>query len=415
MVVARITPIRPGTICTAARRGIRAAGGAAEAAAAGASGRQGPTLINRSMIRRVAAGYDRAQYPPPRACGIAPRVSDSDLPRRLETWLARRLGARSVRLLDLARPTEGFSQEAFAFDADVDGVVRGFVIKREPVAGLLEPYDLEPEFRVLHALSDHPLPSPRTPFFERDPAVLDRPFYLMEKLPGDAVVPAARADGSGPFDDAARAALAPQVAGALADLHAVDWRALGLDFLGAPPPGRGAAERELARWEERIRRAGLPLAPMLASALAWLRANLPSSDEVTLVHGDYRLGNFLIQDRTLTGVLDWEMVHLGDPLEDVAWCCSMLWRAGTPWASALAPQEELVALYEQASGRRVDAERLQFWAVLAVVKMLAIMLTGLRAFADGRTRDLRMAIFDHQVPFLHALLAVERGWLPRTT
>jgi aminoglycoside phosphotransferase (APT) family kinase protein len=332
----------------------------------------------------------------------------------LESFLARRLGARSVRVISLSRPTEGFSQEAFAFEAEVDGHKRGFVIKREPVAGLLEPYDLEPEFRVLHALSDHPLPSPPTPFFERDPAVLERPFYVMEKLPGDAVVPAARADGSGPFDDAARAALAPQVTRTLSDLHAVDWRSLGLDFLGAPPPGRGAAERELARWEERIRRADLPLAPMLAAALQWLRSHLPTCDEVTLVHGDYRLGNFLIDGHALTGVLDWEMVHLGDPLEDVAWCCSMLWRAGTPWAAALAPQEEFVAAYEKASGRSVDPERLQFWAVLAVVKMLAIMLTGLRAFADGRARDLRMAIFDHQVPFLYALLAVERGWLPRT-
>jgi hypothetical protein len=56
--------------------------------------------------------------------------------------------------------------------------------------------------------------------------------------------------------------------------------------------------------------------------------------------------------------------------------------------------------------------RLRYWEVLAVVKMIAIMMTGIRAFADGRTRDLRMAIFDHQLPFLHALLAGLRGWLP---
>jgi aminoglycoside phosphotransferase (APT) family kinase protein len=243
--------------------------------------------------------------------------------------------------------------------------------------------------------------------------VLERPFYVMERLPGEAVVPAPRADGSGPFGDAERLALGRQVVPALAELHAVDWRKLGLDFLGVPPPGRFAAERELSRWEERIRRAGLPLAPMLASALHWLRANVPESQEVTLVHGDYRLGNFLIEDAKLTGILDWEMVHLGDPIEDVAWCCSMLWRAGTPFAAALLPQEEFVAAYEAASGRSVEPARLQFYTILSIVKMLAIMLTGIRAFCDGRTRDLRMAIFDHQAPFLLALLAVERGWLPR--
>jgi aminoglycoside phosphotransferase (APT) family kinase protein len=340
-------------------------------------------------------------------------VSGPDLARQLGTFLAARTGARRVRVLGVSRSTEGFSQEAFSFEAELDGGRRGFVIKREPVAGLLEPYDLEPEFRVLHALSDHPLPSPPTPFFERDPAVLERPFYVMEKLPGDAVVPAARADGSGPFSDAERQGLAPQVIGALAELHALDWRKLGFDFLGVPPSGRAAAERELARWEERIRRADLPLAPMLASALHWLHANVPESDEITLVHGDYRLGNFLIEEARLTGILDWELVHLGDPVEDVAWCCSMLWRAGTPHAAALVPQDEFVAAYEAVSGRRVDPARLRFYTILSIVKMLAIMLTGIRAFCDGRSRDLRMAIFDHQAPFLMALLAVERGWLPR--
>ena len=342
-------------------------------------------------------------------------MSDAELARRLEAFLARRLSAPSLRILELRRSTEGFSQETFAFEAELDGTRRGFVVKREPVAGLLEPYDLEPEFRVLHALSEHPLPSPRTPFFERDPAVLERPFYVMEKLPGDAVVPAARPDGSGPFDAETRARLGHQVARRLAELHAVDWRKLGLDFLGAPAAGRSAALRELARWEERIRRAELPPAPILADALHWLRAHVPLADEVTLVHGDYRLGNLLIEEATITGILDWEMVHLGDPIEDLAWCVSGLWRAGTPLAAALLPQEDFVAAYEAASGRHVDPERLRFYALLSVVKMLAIMLTGIRALLDGRTRDLRMAIFDHQIPFLHALLAVERSWLPRPT
>jgi aminoglycoside phosphotransferase (APT) family kinase protein len=106
------------------------------------------------------------------------------------------------------------------------------------------------------------------------------------------------------------------------------------------------------------------------------------------------------------------MVHVGDPVEDVAWCTCPLWRAGTPWAAALAPQAELVALYEKASGRIVEVERLAWYEVLAVFKMAVIELTGIRAFLDGRTRDLRMAIFDHQLPFLCALLAIQRGWLP---
>ena len=345
-------------------------------------------------------------------------MGDDALADRLGRFVADRLGT-SARVVRLERSTEGFSQETFVFDVDVaragDVERRAFVAKREPVAGLLEPYDLEPEFRVLHALSDDPLPSPPTPWFERDPAVLDRPFYVMARLPGDVPIPAARADGSPPFDDAERTVLGPAVAESLARLHAIDWRALGLDFLGVPGGGRSAAEREVARWDERIRRSGLPVHPALAEALVWLRRNPPATDEVTLVHGDYRLGNFLVAHENgvprLTGILDWEMVHLGDPLEDVAWCASPLWRAGTPYASGVLEPDELAARWSRTSGRRADAERLRFYDVLAIVKMEAIMLTGIEAFRAGRTADLRMAIFEHQLPFLHALLGMTRGWL----
>jgi len=339
-------------------------------------------------------------------------ATDTDLTTRLERFVAARLG-RPCRVTALDRSTEGFSQETFTFDVETDGARHAYVAKREPVAGLLEPYDLEPEFRVLHALSGDPLPSPRTPWFERDPAVLERPFYVMERLPGEVPIPATQPDGTGPFDDAERAALGPAVAGALARLHAVDWRALGLGFLGVPRGGRDAAARELARWEARIERSGLPVAPILAESLLWLRANLPATDEVTLVHGDYRLGNFLVEREPggarLTGILDWEMVHLGDPLEDLAWCSSGLWRASGPYASGLLPPEDFAAAWAAAAGREVDAGRLRFYDVLATVKMIAIMLTGIRAFRDGRTRDLRMAIFDHQLPLLHLMLAMARG------
>jgi aminoglycoside phosphotransferase (APT) family kinase protein len=343
-----------------------------------------------------------------------PTAGDRDFQDRLERFLARELGAGGVRIVTLARSTEGFSQETFRFDAEVtrDGAVtvERYVAKREPVAGLLEPYDLEPEFRVLHALSDDPFPSPPTPWFTRDPTVLERPFYVMRCLPGTVPIPAPAPDGRGPFDDAERRTLGPVVAATLAGLHAVDWRARGLGFLGDPGPGDAAARRELARWEARIAASGLPADPAITAAVLWLRAHVPRCDEITLVHGDYRLGNFLVErdagGARLTGVLDWEMVHLGDPLEDLAWCMSPLWRAGTEWASALLPPDEMAAAYTAASGRTVDAARLRFYDVLTLVKMIAIMQTGIRAFNDGRTSDLRMAIFDHQLPFLSIVLAM---------
>jgi aminoglycoside phosphotransferase (APT) family kinase protein len=339
---------------------------------------------------------------------------DRDFRERLERFLAAELRADEVRIATLARSTEGFSQETFRFDLEIrDGATRTterYVAKREPVAGLLEPYDLEPEFRVLHALSDDPFPSPPTPWFSRDPAVLDRPFYVMRCLPGEVPVPAPTPDGRGPFTDGERRTLGPEVARALAQLHAADWRRLDLGFLGDPGGGRAAATHELARWERRLTASGLPPDPAITAAVLWLRAHVPSCDETTLVHGDYRLGNFLVErdgERArLTGVLDWEMVHLGDPLEDLAWCASPLWRAGTDYAAAMLPPDELAAVYAAASGRAVDPARMRFYEVLTLVKMIAIMQTGIRAFNDARTSDLRMAIFDHQLPYLLVVLAM---------
>jgi aminoglycoside phosphotransferase (APT) family kinase protein len=345
-------------------------------------------------------------------------VSDA-LRARLETYLRRVWPEPApVRVASLEQRTEGFSQETFFFEVECGaGPRRAFVAKREPPAGLLEPYDLEPEFRVLHALGDDPLPSPPAPWFESDPAALERPFYVMERLPGEVPLPAPQADGSPPFPEAERRSLAPQVVESLARLHALDWRARGFDFLGVPEPGAVAA-RELARWEERIRKSRLPVPPVLAEALGWLRTAPPAAAEIALLHGDFRLGNWLVEGRggeaTLTGILDWEMVHLGDPVEDLAWCTAPLWRGGTPWASALAPLDELVSLYERSAGRAVDRAALHWYHVLSVVKMSAIELTGIRAFLDGRTADLRMAVFDHQLPFLGALVAILRGWLPES-
>ena len=95
------------------------------------------------------------------------------------------------------------------------------------------------------------------------------------------------------------------------------------------------------------------------------------------------------------------MVHLGDPLEDLAWCTSSLWRAGgRRTRRGFSRRRTSPPRTPRASRPRRRPGALHFYDVLAIVKMIAIMLTGIRAFRDGRTHDLRMAIFDHQLPFL---------------
>lgn len=334
---------------------------------------------------------------------------------RLTTYFARRLAPRAdVRVLSLTRMSEGFSQETFRVELawrDGDGrQVATYVIRRQPLAGLLEPYDTEPEYRVLAALAATPVRAPRVYWYERDPTIFERPFYAMELVRGTVPLPV-MVEGKAVFTDDERVRLGADFVAILAALHAVDWRAAGLDFLGVPNDGVGVAARELARWEGYIGRAAGPPRPILAEAVLWLRRALPTTDAITLVHGDYRTGNFLVDGGRIAAILDWEMVHLGDPMEDLGWACMALWRGESPYMCHLLDREQLYTRYEECSGRRVDRERVHFYEVLATVKMAAIMLTGLHAFRDGRTRDLRMALFDHQWAYMAAAIAQARGLL----
>src|SRR6185295_14692765 len=177
------------------------------------------------------------------------RMAEPALDARLERFLATRLrDAGAVRVTRLERSTEGFSQETFSFDVQIvrrDGTSeeRGWVAKREPVAGLLEPYDLEPEFRVLHALSDDPFPSPPTPWFERDPAVLERAFYVMERLPGDVPLPTATADGAGRRSPARSRASTLSTGGASASRSSARRRPAARPRSASSRAGRHASRR----------------------------------------------------------------------------------------------------------------------------------------------------------------------------
>ena len=235
----------------------------------------------------------------------------------------------------------------------------GYVAKREPVAGLLEPYDLEPEFRVLHALSDDPLPSPPTPWFTRDPAVLERPFYVMSGLPGEVPIPAptarrprtvqrrrapdARPRGRASARRAARRRLASPGA-----------RLPGRP--GAGPRGGGARARALGD-PHRAERAAPPIRHVTA-ALLWLRltcraatrrrsctATIASAISSSRATATARVSPASSTGRWCTSAIRWK-TSPGAPR-----------RSGAPapiFASALLPPDEMTAVYAAASGRAVD-------------------------------------------------------------
>ncbi len=316
-------------------------------------------------------------------------------------YLAERLKAEDVEIRSVWQNLEGWSMETFSLNLSCikDGrrVEREVVLRREPVAGLLDPYDVSIEYRVITAIKKAGVAVPETYWYEPDPSVFERPFYAMEKVRGGVHFWKMSFDPNWQLipDETERQGLAADFIANIAAIHKADWRALGLDFLGDPGPGQGSARLQVDRWEEAITRAGFLKKPAVNYAAHWLRDNLPDNDRVVLVHGDYRTGNYVHQNGRIKAVLDWEMVHLGDPMDDVSYIIGTAWRSPRPhlWISHLMPQDEFFERYQQESGIKVDRDRLKFYHVLINFKAIGIAGNAANAFRQKPAADLKTGVF----------------------
>jgi aminoglycoside phosphotransferase (APT) family kinase protein len=202
-------------------------------------------------------------------------------------------------------------------------------------------------------------------------AIFDEPGlgtgYVMRRLTGETIPRKLLRDRA---YTGALTRLAGDCAAALAAIHAVP-----LDTLPAMPT-LPAAE-QLAMVESLHRSIGQPV-PTFELGLRWLREHLPPPRPVCLVHGDFRMGNLVVDERGLVAVLDWELSHLGDPMEDIAWLCTRAWRFGGPGeVGGFAARADLYRAYGF-----VDPERVRFWEVLSTLKWGVIC--QLQSFAHLR-------------------------------
>ncbi len=303
--------------------------------------------------------------------------------------------AENISITKLEKVVGGSSRENISFEAEwtEEGrkIARSLIIRRDPVASLLET-DREMEFRVLQSLESAPVPVPKMYWLEPDEKWLERPFVVAEKMPGSSIPPMSRMRLFAPEDPELRAKIAKQWVEILAQIHTLDWKGLGLSFLGVPEPGTDAARREIDKWEQVIEKHKLEPQPILTEALLWLKNNKPEVERITLVHADFKQDNLLFENEKITAFLDWEMTHLGDPMEDLGWSCMEWWRQDTPLICGLMEKEEFFRYYENLSKIKVDERKVLFYQVLGCVKMTAIILTGVRSFSDGRSHDITLGL-----------------------
>ncbi len=170
----------------------------------------------------------------------------------------------------------------------------------------------------------------------------------------------------------------------------MDPEQLGVTKFMDVPTREDCARRELDYWAGVIAADSLHPQPIAAAAIRWLKRELPrKAEKLCLVHGDYRSGNFLYdQTGKIRGILDWEMAHIGDPLEDLAWSLDPLW--GWPerhLAGGLLPRRRAIDIWQAASGIDLDPDAFRWWQVFASIKGLAIWISSTEDFANGTTKE----------------------------
>lgn len=237
------------------------------------------------------------------------------------------------------------------------------------------------EYRVLEALNGTDVPHPEAYAGCDDPSVIGACFYLMGHIDGWSPM------GMGgswpePFDRdlAARHGLGIQLVDGIARLAKVDWRAKGLEGFGKPD---GFLERQADRWTSHYQKMKTREIPGVEAVAGWLRANIPSTYEPGIIHGDYQFANVMYEHGAparLAGIVDWEMATVGDPLLDLGWVIQGWPRddddfgdAGYVPMEGMPTRSELLAHYGEVSGR--STADIDYYEILAAFK-LAIVLEG---------------------------------------
>jgi aminoglycoside phosphotransferase (APT) family kinase protein len=294
---------------------------------------------------------------------------------------------KTVRIEELRRLSGGASRETWSFDAiPTDGGSQiGLVLRRDP-AGDAGHTAREAEFELLRAAAPAGVPVPAVRFL-LDPADGLGTGFVMDRVEGETIPRKILRDEA---YASARPRLARQCGEILARLHTLGPGVAAL-------PTLGAAEL-LDQYRSFLDGFGEPH-PAFELGLRWLETRVPAAARTTLVHGDFRNGNLIVGPDGVRAVLDWELAHFGDPMEDLGWLCVKSWRFGNPSrpVGGFGDYDELFEAYEEAGGGAVDPDTVRFWVVFGTLKWGVIC--EMQAFAHllGIVRSVEQATIGRRV------------------
>lgn len=313
-------------------------------------------------------------------------MTTDDMVTPLATFLDGALGASGHEVRSLVRLSGGASRETFAFEVHPPdgGPARELILQRVRGGSVMASASMAGEAELLRAADRQGVAVASVVASSDDAAVLGAPFIVMAHVEGETLARKILRDDT--FAEA-RPRLVRQCAAALAGIHALPLDA-ATHLRADDPVGQLVGLLDVL---------GEPH-PAFELAVRWLEANRPAPAEPRVVHGDFRLGNLMVGPDGLRAVLDWELAHLGDPMEDLGWLCVRAWRFGQPSPVAgLGTYEDLFSAYAEVTGVPVDADSVRWWEVLGTLRWGVICILQTSGHLTGASRSVELAAIGRRI------------------
>jgi aminoglycoside phosphotransferase (APT) family kinase protein len=308
---------------------------------------------------------------------------------RLQTYLSEQLDA-PVRITAAKPLAGGASRDTWLFTVTYDDETHQWVMRRDlPTQMFDDALTRAQEYRLMDAAYQSGVTVAPVRLLCTDTDVLGSPFFIMDYVAGISI---GRKVMTLPELDHARRQLPQQMARELATIHALDVDAHGLDFLLRPPAGQSPAAAIVAQVRAILDQLQVNN-PTWEWTLRWAETHLPDPNPLSFVHGDFRIGNLLVDEAGLSAVIDWEFGHMGDPDEELGYLCMRDWRFGNgeQRAAGLTDRESFIKAYEAHSGRSVRRASVDWWELIGNIRWGVICMSQANRHLSGADPSVELA------------------------